>query len=105
VRETIPGALIYGDVSGKIAIPSIRGSLYYILYKDDATAFHFIHFAKAKSEALPFFKRVVKQIKKDIGHNVLRFYSDRRTEFYNEDFDSFFEEKVISHDTSMAYTP
>jgi len=34
----LPGQLIHGDVSGKQSQnPSVKGSMYYVLYKDDAT--------------------------------------------------------------------
>jgi len=46
-RAVTPGQLIHGDVSGKKAqTPSLKDSLYYILYKDDATTYRFVHFAK-----------------------------------------------------------
>ena len=46
-RSIIPGHLIHGDVSGKLTkTPSLGGSTYYVLYKDDATAYRFVHFAK-----------------------------------------------------------
>ena len=57
LRSFIPSQLIHGDVSRRqIETLSLKGSLYYILYKDDAMAFRFVHFAKKKSEALSFFK-------------------------------------------------
>jgi hypothetical protein len=71
-RAEIPGSFIHGDLLGKITPPSLAGSQYYILYKDISTAYRFIHFAKDKSEAFVFFKRVVKQIKRDIGIDVIK---------------------------------
>lgn len=64
--------LIQGDMSGKQYLTSsLKGSLYYILYKDDATTYCSVHFARHKSEALLFFKQVVNLIKCDSGYRVL----------------------------------
>lgn len=105
-RSVTPGQLIHGDVSRKKAqTPSLKGSLYYILYKDDATAYRFIHFAKQKSEAFPFFRRVVKMVKKDTGNNVLTIRTDQGKEFLNDAFNKYLEEMNISRETSTVYTP
>ena len=83
-QSTIPGQFIHGDVSGQQAkTPLLKGSLYYILYKDDVIAYRFIHFAKQKFEAFLFFKRIVKIVKKDIGNDVLTLRIDQGKEFLN----------------------
>jgi hypothetical protein len=104
-RLSVPGSFIHGDLSGKFSTPSLPGSQYYILYKDDATAFWFVSFSKTKDAALPFFKQVVKWIKCDTGNNVIKFRSDRGTEFCNKDFENFLQDAAITHDTSTVYTP
>lgn len=53
-RSMIPGEFFHGDIVGKMT-PSIGNSVYYILFKDDSTAFCFVHFARHKNEALPYF--------------------------------------------------
>ena len=106
LRSLVPGQLSHGDVSGRqIKTPSLKGSLYYILYKDDATAFRFVHFAKQKSEALSFFKRVVKMVKQQTRNDVLALRTDQGTEFLNNAFNQFLEDKSISRQTSTVYTP
>jgi hypothetical protein len=104
-RTTVPGQFLHGDVSGKISIPSIRGSLYYILYKDDCSAYRFVHFAKQKSEACGFFKDLVKIIKRDTGNSVQKIRTDRGTEFCNQAFDRFLADNAITRETSTSYTP
>ena len=56
-RSQLPRDFIHRDLSNKIQPPSLYGSLYYVLYKDDATGFHFNHFIKHKNGAFPFFKK------------------------------------------------
>lgn len=36
------GAFMHGDTSGKIAQPSLGGSQYFILYKDDTSCYWFV---------------------------------------------------------------
>ena len=105
-RSTIPGQLIHGDVSGKQnKNPSLKGSMYYILYKDHATAYRFVHSAEQKSEAFPFFKRVVKLVKKETGHDVLAIRTDQGKEIINDGFNKYLNDMNINHQTSTVYTP
>ena len=105
-RSVSPGELLHGDVSGKqYKTPSLKGSKYYILYKDDATAYRFVHFAQSKSEAFPFFKRVVQLVKKETGHNILALRTNQGTEFLNATFDKYLDDMNISRQLSTTYTP
>ena len=102
-RLDILGAYIHGDVFGKITILSLNGSIYYILYKDDCTEYNFIHFAKTKNAAFPFFKKITKIIKHDIGNKVVRLMTDRGSEFCNIKFTTYLDDHGIHHQTSTIY--
>ena len=104
-RSQLPSQLIHRDVFGKQVSASLKGSLYYILYKDDATAYRFVHFSEHKFDAFPFFKQVVKIVKKEIGQDVLAIKTDQDREFLNTNFDKYLEENNISRQLSTIYTP
>jgi hypothetical protein len=101
----IPRAFLHGDVSSKIATPSIACSQYYILYKDDATAYMFIHFAKLKNEALSFFQCIVKLIKCETANQVTKLRIDHGSEFCNTSFEAFLADNAIAHELSTNYFP
>ena len=75
------------------------------MYKDDATAYCFIHFAQHKSKAFLFFKQVVKLVKKQIGYEFLAIRTDQGKEFVNVAFDQYLDEMNISRQLSIVYTP
>ena len=104
-RSRVPGELLHADLSGKMSTPSLGGSNYYILIKDDCTAFRFIAFLKTKNEAIKFFLKVLRIVQRTTGHSVQTLRTDRGSEFCNTDFDSLLEHEGILRETSMAYTP
>ena len=104
-RSQVPGELLHADLSRKMSIPSLGGSNYYILIKNDCTAFRFIAFLKAKNEAIKFFLKVLRIVQFTTGHSVQTLRTDRGTEFCNTDFDSLLDSEGIIRETSMAYTP
>jgi hypothetical protein len=104
-RTTISGQFIHGNGSGKISIPSIWGSLYYILYSDDCSTYRFVHFARKKSEAFKFFQHLVKIIKRNTGNDVQKIWTNKGTKFCNQAFDKFLADIAITWKTSTPYTP
>jgi hypothetical protein len=104
-RSFTHGAFFHVDVYGRIKTPSLQDSEYYILYKDDCTTFRFVHFAKHKSEAYFFFKRLTKVVKCDTKNDIVKLHIDRGTEFCNNNFDNFLADRAIAYETSTSYTP
>ena len=51
-KADAPGDLLDTDICGPMAIPSKGGSLYFVLYKDDAASYRFVFCVHHKSEAL-----------------------------------------------------
>ena len=76
-----PEKFIDGDVSSKVATPSLHGSLYYILYKDDCIEYYFVHFTKYKNDAFPFIKKITKIIKRNSGNKAIHQMTDQGIEF------------------------
>lgn len=100
-----PGDLIHADICGPMSVPSYGGSVYFVLFKDDATSFRFVFCISRKSEALACFKKVCLQITKDTGHTVQMLRTDRGGEFANKAFDQFLAAHSIRREYTTPYTP
>jgi len=75
----------------------MKGSMYYNLYKGDAIAYCYVHFAKQKSKVLPIFKRVVNLVKKETWHDVLILRTNQGKEFLNSAFTKYLQNMNIDH--------
>lgn len=50
------GEIVHSDLCGPMNVLSITGSLYYVIFQDDASGFRVIYFLKTKSETFHNFK-------------------------------------------------
>jgi hypothetical protein len=104
-KADAPGDLLHTDICGRMAIPSKGGSLYFIIYKDDATSYRFVFCVHRKSEALKCFQNVCKMIFHDTGRQVRAIRSDRGGEFANKAFDKYLSDNFIRREFTAPYTP
>lgn len=100
-----PGDLIHADICGPMSVPSYGGSVYFVLFKDDATHYRFVFCIKRKSEALGCFQKVCTSIKKDTGCSVQSIRTDRGGEFANKAFDQYLAAHSIRREYTAPYTP
>lgn len=54
------GEMVHSDISGKMPKPSVAGSRYFLLFRDDFSRYRVVYFMKHKSEVFELFKRYVK---------------------------------------------
>jgi len=106
-RKTVTGELIYCDLGGPMNTLSESGAKYYILFKDDASAYRTVMFLKHKSESDSFdcFKQYVSLCKNKFGQMIKILRSDNGTEFNNAVFQEFLKRHGIQHETTAPYTP
>ena len=104
-RETEPGAYIHSDVCGPFSEKSVGGSLYYICFKDEATAFRAVYFMKNKSDALQCFKHFLADVSCHTKWKVKKLRTDNGREYVNQRFRDFLLEKGIIHEKTPAYSP
>lgn len=105
LRNLPVGTFLHGDTSGKIACPSLGGSQYFILYKDDTSCYRFVLCARNKDAAFPFFQKVVKIVRRDQGIEVKKLRTDQGREYLNKEFTLFLDQHGIHHELSTTYTP
>ncbi|PKA48986.1 Retrovirus-related Pol polyprotein from transposon TNT 1-94 [Apostasia shenzhenica] len=100
-----PFELLHMDLFGPIKILSLSGKKYCLVIVDDYSRFSWTLFLAHKHDAYDCFKSLYKRIMNKIGLNVLSIRSDHGGEFENEWFESFCEERGISHNFSAPRTP
>ena len=100
-----PGDLIHGDICGPMSQPSKGGSLYFVLYQDDATGYRFVFCITRKSEALTCFQQVFKTILRDTGRTISTLRTDRGGEFNSHAFSTYLSDNNIRRELTTSYTP
>jgi transposase InsO family protein len=103
-REIIPGKAIHSDVCGPFSIKSLGGSLYYILFKDEATGFRAVYFINQKSEALQKFKRFISEVAQT-KWKIQKLRTDNGREYVNQEFKEYLTQKEIEHEPTPSYSP
>jgi hypothetical protein len=104
-RATSVGELIHSDICGPMSVPSIGGSRYYVLFKDDFSGFRVVHFIRQKSEASELFKLFVIRLHSETGQRVHTLRSDNGGEYGGKEFNSWLSKKGIKHESSAPYNP
>lgn len=97
--------IIHADTCGPMEVPSIGGSRYFAIFKDDYSKYRKVCFVKNKTEIKSYMKRFIMESENETGNKVKIFRSDNGTEFVNNDLKEFFESKGIIHQFSVVYTP
>lgn len=100
-----PGDLIHMDLCGPMEQPSIGGSRFFLLLKDDYTYYRQVYFLKHKSETVSKIKEFIVFTERQMGHKIKIIKSDNGTEFVNQELQTFLKGKGIIHQTTVAYTP
>lgn len=83
----LPDELIHSDVSGPHE-KSIGGAKRYVLFKDEATGYRFVAIVKAK-----------------FGRSVKCLRSDRETEYFNKQFETYVRENGIEAQLTGRHSP
>jgi len=104
-RSINPGDLIHTDLCGPMNVPSVGGSMYFILFKDDCSGFRVIECFKRKTDTAASFKRFTVQLQRETGHDVHIVRSDRGTKYTSEQFRNFLNEANIKQELTTPYTP
>lgn len=104
-RVTEVGMNVHVDICGPIGALSYNKKSYFILFKDEYSTYRHIYFMKSREEAYNLIRKYVAEVKADTNKNVLRFTSDRGSEFTSNRTQQFFLENQIAHAMSAPFTP
>lgn len=104
-RAEQPREIIHTDVCGKMNLDSVGKSRYYVLFKDDYSAYRAVYFIKNKSDVKEKIKTFCNEIKTRFGSHVKELRSDGGGEYIDRDVRSFLNEAGIKHTVTIPYTP
>ncbi|CAI7741837.1 unnamed protein product [Closterium sp. NIES-53] len=105
-RASAPLELVHTDVCGPMQTPEReKGSKYFITFLDDFNRLSWVTLVKTKDEVAKVFKRWIRYAEREAGAKVKILRSDRGGEYMGKDLESFLEDKSITHQLSVAYTP
>ncbi|CAI7841816.1 unnamed protein product, partial [Closterium sp. NIES-53] len=105
-RASAPLELVHTDVCGPMQTPEReKGSKYFITFLDDFSRLSWVILVKTKDEVAKVFKRWIRYVEREAGAKVKILRSDRGGEYMGKDLESFLEDKGITHQLSVAYTP
>lgn len=99
-----PGFKLHLDIGGYLD-PSIHGNKYFLLAVDHNSRYMKVAFMKSRDQTLEKFKRIVNEVKMDIGVDVLCIRTDMGTEFCSNSFKRYLEERGIIHEKATVATP
>lgn len=103
-RSDVPGEIFHVDLCGKMSQPAIKGSNYFLLFKDDCSRYCFVYFLKDKPEVLDCVKQFYADVRAD-GHEIRVLRSDWGTEIVNGPVKEFLLSKGIKHERSTPRAP
>lgn len=99
------GDVVYSDLSGRIAPPSIGYKEYYITFTDGKSRYSKIAFLEKKSDALTAFKHYWNELNTQKGIRIKKLVTDEGSDYVNQDFKQFCLKKGIKHVVTPPYTP
>ena len=103
-RECKPGEFLHTDVCGKMEEPSLSGSLYYVLFKDDASAYRKVFTMKTKDEQLKCMMSMIRDVKAETGNDVRWIRVDNGGEYISNDVREYLTANKIVLETPAPYT-
>ncbi|GJZ61312.1 retrovirus-related pol polyprotein from transposon TNT 1-94 [Tanacetum coccineum] len=86
-------------------VESIHGKKYILVIVDDYSRFTWVKILRSKDEAPEAIIKCIKNIQVRLNVTVRNVRTDNETEFVNQTLHDFYENVIISHQTSVARTP
>lgn len=100
-----PGEYFHSDVCGPVSVESTGGARYYVLFKDDATAFRHVHILRHKSDVYERFVEFQRLIFNKFGRTMKTLRTDNNTEYCNARMKKCMKERGITLETTAPFTP
>ncbi|GKA14853.1 putative RNA-directed DNA polymerase, partial [Tanacetum coccineum] len=104
-KTKLLGEIVHLDLWGPYKVVSHTGHRYFLTVVDDYTRAVWVYLIKSKDEVFESINIFYNLIKNQFKRTVKIFRSDNGTEFLNQTFNKFCNDKGIVHQTSCAYTP
>lgn len=96
--------LIHADTCGPFEVPSVGGSRYFVILKDDYSNYRSVYCVKGKDDVKKCIKNFINKAENITKNKVLYFRSDNGLEFVNREVQDLFSRRGIIHQTTVPYT-
>ncbi|GJU96339.1 retrovirus-related pol polyprotein from transposon TNT 1-94 [Tanacetum coccineum] len=97
--------LLHMDLCGPMRVKSINKKKCILAIVDDYSRFTWVKFLRSEDEAPEVIIKCLKQIQVRLNATVRNVRTDSGTEFVNQTLREYYENVIISHQTSVACTP
>ncbi len=104
-REIRLGEAMHCDLQGPMEVPSISGSQYALVVKDEFSTFRSIYFQKFKSDTFASLQCHINFCNRISGNKIKIMRSDNGMEFLDGRVESLLQKNNIHHEYSTPYTP
>ncbi|CAL9016053.1 unnamed protein product, partial [Prunus brigantina] len=101
---TTPFTLIHSDVWGPSPITAPSGVRWFVTFIDDCTRMTWLYLLKNKNEVFSRFQSFHNQMKTQFNAQIQILRSDNGGEFVNHDFQTYFQQHGIIHETTCPQT-
>ena len=78
---------------------------YFMMFLNDCTRFCYVYMLKSKDEALHYFKIYKAEVENQLKKKIKRLQSDRRGEYFSNEFSEFCAVHGIIHERTPSYSP
>jgi len=100
-----PGVSLHFDTVGPVNPPSLGGSRYILVGKDEASGYKFTKSFETKAGIADEIKLIISKVEIETGNKVLQIVTDNGSEFKNSNLQEFLRQRGINHVFSAPYTP
>ena len=91
--------------SDECCISGGGGAKYFITFIDDASRYIEIVVLQNRSEVIQAFKNYKRKVEKQTGKSIKKIHTDNGKEYLSKQFNAYLEEKGITRQLTVKYTP
>ena len=96
---------IHLNLFGRVDVPSLSKSRYYVSFIDDYSRRAFVYFLKSKLEVFSGFKEFKNLVENQTGRKIKCLRIDNGNEFCSDDFERYCKDHGIKRNKTTPYTP
>lgn len=104
-KSSKPFDLIHSDVWGPSPITTSSGARWFVTFVDDCSRMTWVYLLKNKSEVYRVFRIFHAMIKTQYSADIRILRSDNGGEYVNHEFQTYFTDHGLRHETSCSQTP
>ena len=97
--------LVHSNVCESNGVLTRGGKRYFITFIDDFSRFTYVYLMINKDKSFDMFKCYKTEVENQKDKKIKILWSDRRCEYFPNDFSTFCEEHGLIHQSSAPYTP